>query len=102
MTTKTIRALQVLVIFLGVVILIMMGVVITVMSQRIRGASGPSEDALWHVQIEGVAILGIALDGNRAAVTIKQPDGTQRIEIYNVPTGELIGTIVGPAAGAAP
>ena len=102
MTTKTIRALQVLVIFLGVVILIMMGVVITVMSQRIRGASGPSKDAPWQVQVEGVAVLDIALDGNRAAVTIKQPDGTQRIQIYDVRTGDLIGTITGPELGASP
>lgn len=94
--------MQVLVIFLGVVILIMMGVMVTVIGQRIRGASGSAEDAPWQVQVEGAAVLGVALDGNRAAVTIKQPDGGQRIEIYDVRTGELIGTLVGPEIGAAP
>ena len=88
-------------IFLGVVILIMMGVIITVMAQRIRGASGPSEDAPWQVQVQGQAVLDVALDGNRTAVTIKQPDGTQRIQIYDVRTGELIGIIDGPGARVA-
>ena len=98
MTAKTIRALQVLVIFLGVVILIMMGVILMVMPQRIRGVSGPSEDAPWQVQVEGVAVLDVALDGNRAAVTLKNQDGGQRVEIYDVRTGDLIGTFIGPAA----
>ncbi|MBT3395902.1 MAG: hypothetical protein HOB82_01915 [Alphaproteobacteria bacterium] len=102
MTTKTIRAMQVLVIFLGVVILIMMGVIITVMAQRIRAASGPAEDAPWQVQISGEAVLDVALDGNRAVVTVKQSDGSRRIEIYDVRTGELIGTVIGPEIGAAP
>jgi hypothetical protein len=102
MTTKTIRAMQVLVIFLGVVILIMMGVIVSVMAQRIRAASGPAEDASWQVQISGQAVLDVALDGNRAAVTIKQSDGSQRIEIYDVRTGELIGTLIGPEFGATP
>ena len=40
-----------------------MGVIITVMSQRIRGASGPADAAPWQVQVEEVT-----LEGNRATV----------------------------------
>ena len=95
MTTKTIRAMQVLVIFLGVVILIMMGVILTVMSQRIRGASGPAEDAPWQVQVEGFAVEEVTLEGNRATVAIRDSNGFLHFETYDVRTGALIGIFTG-------
>ena len=76
----------------------MMGVILTVMSQRIRGAGGSAADGPWNAPVIGAAVVDVDLDNNRAAVTIKEPGGGQRVEIYDVRTGELIGivTVVGP------
>ena len=59
--------------------------------QRIRGASGPADAAPWQVQVDGVAVEEVTLEGNRATVAIRDLNGLLRFEIYDVRTGTLIG-----------
>ena len=93
MTPKNIRVMQALVIFLGLVIVVGMGVIGIVLSQRIREARGPGADAPWEVRIDGATVLAVTLEGNRAAIRIQAADGAQRIEFYDIRTGELIGAM---------
>ena len=94
MTTKNIRVLQTLVIFLGLLIVVGMGVLGTVLSQRIRDPGAATAAAAWQARIDGATVLDVSLDGDRAAIRVQAADGAQRIEIFDTRTGARIGVVV--------
>jgi Family of unknown function (DUF6476) len=91
------RALTVLVIVMGVVIVIGFGIVAAVIAGRLaerERAAAPRGFAGSAINIpRGARIEAMTADANRLVVDLALPDGGRRIIVIDLATGTRLGTI---------
>jgi uncharacterized protein DUF6476 len=90
------RALQVLVVVMGVVIVVTTGVVIAVILGRLsqHAAVAPNRFAAQPIAIpHGARVAALTATGDRLIVSLTLADGGQRIIVLDLKTGATLGAI---------
>ena len=96
---QNIRLLKAVVIILGLIIFIGLSSLILIIGQRLGDTASPDTGVRSNIELEdlqlpvGAKILDFDLDDNRVAVRILLPEGTERLDIFDLSVGKQIGTI---------
>lgn len=101
MSPQNIRVFKALVIFLGVIIVLGTTALVIALGQRIkeRGSVWPEPALAARVTAErlaippGATVLETDMDGGRVALRLALPGGGQAIYLYDLRTGEQVGTL---------
>jgi hypothetical protein len=96
------RALKVLVVVMGVMILAGVAALVVVIAGRVsRGGAGTSSPPFAAAPIEfpaGARIETMSTGSDRLVIDLVLPDGNRRLVIIDLATGRLLGTIPLPTA----
>ena len=91
------RALKILVVVMGVMILAGVAALVVVIAGRVsRGGAGKSAPPFAAAPIElpaGARIETISTGGDRLVIDLVLPDGNRRLVIIDIATGRTLGTI---------
>ncbi len=94
------QALKALVIIMGVLIFAGMGLLVYGLMTKVDGEKSDSPapsttpfGMVEHSLPPGAKIDGISIDGGRAIVDVRTPDGVAELRIFDLATGAQTGTI---------
>lgn len=93
------RALKILVVVMGVMIVAGVVTLAMVIAQRLAGAAGGGFTERSVEVPAGARVIGAAPGEGRLALTLEMPDGSVRIELIDLRTGKSTGALaIAPAA----
>ena len=93
------RALKVLVVVMGLLIVVGVITLAMVIAQRLGSATTARISERTLTLPAGGRVIGAAPGDGMLAVTVEMPDGTTRIELFDLSSGKSAGAIaIAPAA----